>query len=142
MSQKTRRRLRRQACQRQNYKCFYCQFKMWAENPETFAREEGIPIRLAKYMQCTAEHLIAQQDSGGDTPGNVVAACLWCNRSRHRGRQHRAPDWPSYKTKVAILVSQGKWHPVSSSASSAFSMEVRGLAPATPSLAPVNMRLF
>lgn len=115
MSLKKRRQLRRQAFEKQNCRCFYCQLPMWEENQELFARGQGIPARLIKYLKCTAEHLVAQQDNGRDTLENIVAACLWCNRLRHQGRQHKAPEPTTYKSRIAKLVAQGKWHPVAAS---------------------------
>lgn len=115
MSLKKRRQLRRQAFEKQNCRCFYCQLPMWEEDQEQFARGHGIPARLTKHLKCTAEHLVAQQDNGRDTLENVVAACLWCNRLRHQGRQHKAPDPTTYKSRIANLVAQGKWHPVAAS---------------------------
>ena len=85
---------------------------MCEANQEQFARTHGIPNRLAQHLKCTAEHLVAQHDGGRDTPTNIVAACLWCNRMRHHGRPHNAPDHVSYKSRVANLIAQGKWHPV------------------------------
>ena len=115
MNLKMRRQLRRQAFKNQNCRCFYCDFPMWEENQAQFACGNGIPARLTKHLQCTAEHLVAQQDNGRDTVENIVAACLWCNHRRHKGRQHNAPDPTAYKSRVSSLVAQGKWHPVAAS---------------------------
>jgi hypothetical protein len=54
--------LRRAACREQRGLCFHCCQPM---------------------VKPTAEHLIARRDGGADTRGNVVAACLSCNHSRH-----------------------------------------------------------
>ena len=130
MSLQKRRTLRRRAFQAQQCKCFYCQYPMWTDDPEAFARREGMPFKLAKYLRCTAEHLLARQNSGEDTQENIVAACFWCNQARHRGRQHRAPDWASYKAKVEKLISRGRWHPVAASAvSSGKSMQMQSRCP-------------
>jgi|APLow6443716910_1056828.scaffolds.fasta_scaffold65502_2 5-methylcytosine-specific restriction endonuclease McrA len=115
MSANKRQKLRRQAFEKQNCLCFYCQFLMWEKNQEQFAIDHGIPVRLTKHLKCTAEHLVAQQDKGRDTAENIVAACLWCNRLRHKGRQHKAPDPTTYKSIVRRLVQLGKWHPVAAS---------------------------
>lgn len=85
---------------------------MWEADPEQFAIDHALPIRLAKHLKCTAEHLVAQQDKGRDTAENIVAACLWCNHVRHRCRPNNAPDPLAYKSRVRKLVKQGKWHPV------------------------------
>lgn len=115
MNPNKRQQLRRKAFLEQNCQCFYCQLPIWEENLAQFSRCQCIPERLAKHLRSTAEHLVAQRDDGHDTPGNIVAACLWCNRLRHQGRQHSAPDPMSYKSKIARLVAQGKWHPVAAS---------------------------
>ncbi|QAU34913.1 HNH endonuclease [Janthinobacterium sp. 17J80-10] len=112
MSLKKLRQLRRQAFEKQNHLCYYCKLPMWEQDQQQFARGQGVPARLVKYGRCTAEHLVARKDGGRDLPENIVAACLWCNASRHRGRQHCAPDPTAYKTRVSQLVGQGIWHPV------------------------------
>lgn len=115
MNQKKRQQLRRKAFEKQNHLCFYCDLPMWEKDPKQFARSQAVPVSLTKHLQCTAEHLVAKQDNGRDTPENIVASCLWCNRHRHHERQHKAPDPESYKSRVSKLVTQGKWHPVASS---------------------------
>lgn len=115
MNPKKVQNLRRLAFEKQGCLCYYCQFPMWEKDPAEFAMGFELPIRLAKYLQCTAEHLVAQQDEGTDTADNIVAACLWCNRLRHLGRSQKAPGPLAYKAKVAQLVRQGKWHPIASS---------------------------
>lgn len=105
-------RLRRQAFMAQNYRCFYCLFPMWERNPGQFALDHGLKPRLAKHLKCTAEHLMARQDGGGNTLENIVAACLWCNGRRHSARVHNAPDPATYKAKVTALIAKGRWHPV------------------------------
>ena len=114
MSVKKRRQLRRQAFTKQACKCFYCQLPMWmhGQEQEHFASEHGLPAGLAKHLQCTAEHVVAQCDRGRDTKDNIVAACRWCNQLRHQGRSRSAPDSASYKKWVEKVVAQGKWHPV------------------------------
>ena len=110
MNQKKQQQLRRQASKKQNHLCYYCHLRMWEQDES--AVEHGVPARLAKYVRCTAEHLLAKKDGGPASLENIVAACLWCNKSRHKGRQQCAPDPAAYKRRVSQLVSQGKWHPV------------------------------
>jgi len=117
MSIKTVRRLRHQAFVSQACLCFYCELPMWETNQEQFVLSHRIPARLSKHLKCTAEHLLAQKDNGCDTAENIVAACQWCNRSRHQGRSHKAPDPLAYKSRVAKLVAKGNWHPVIASKS-------------------------
>ncbi|UOD31864.1 HNH endonuclease [Massilia violaceinigra] len=109
------RRLRHQAFRHQNFLCFYCKFPMWDSDPRDFSIEHNIPSRLSKHLKCTAEHLVPRQDSGKDSTGNIVAACLWCNRMRHQGRPHKAPDAATYRMQVVRWVAAGRWHPIASS---------------------------
>lgn len=103
--------LRHQAFVRQNCRCFYCSLPIWEGDPKGFIARHGISLRKAKHLQCTAEHLIAQQDGGGESVLNVAAACLWCNRMRHLKRQHKAPSPEKYKNRVAQLIAKRRWHP-------------------------------
>lgn len=112
MTTKIRQRLRYQAFVKQDCLCFYCKLPIWEDSQEKFARSHDLSARLTKYLKCTAEHLVAQQDKGRDTAENIVAACLWCNRSRHSGLRHKAPDPVTYKSRVTKLVAKEKWHPV------------------------------
>lgn len=107
-----RQKLRRKALLRQHGCCFYCELPVWEECPLLFAAKHQIPDRHVKWLQSTAEHLVACCDGGRDRPDNIVAACLWCNCQRHRGRQHRAPKAEAYLPRVRQLVGAGKWHPV------------------------------
>lgn len=111
MCQNKRRRLRRQAFQQQNCKCFYCQLPIWEDGEEEFCQRFRISVRLAKLLKSTAEHLLAQQDGGKDTAENIVAACAWCNRRRHHGRHLKAPTPANYRCHIAKRVARGKWHP-------------------------------
>lgn len=119
MSSKQLRRLRQQAFENQNRSCFYCRYPIWDTDGCDFARVHGMPPRLAKYLKCTAEHLIARQESGQITPDNIVAACVWCNKMRHQGRQHKAPDPATYRSQVSRLILLGRWHPLAVSKSAA-----------------------
>lgn len=113
MSLTKRQQLRRQAFTNQNCLCFYCQCRMWEQGGKQLAKELGIPIRLAKHLRCTAEHLRAQTNGGLDTLENIVAACAWCNHERHAGRAQQAPDPLTYRAEVAESMAIGKWHPTS-----------------------------
>ena len=103
--------LRRQACKRQNFRCFYCQHPIWETHPEVFAERHQLPPKLVGQLKSTAEHLVAKQDKGPDTYENIAAACLWCNTHRHLGRALTAPNPLAYKLEVEDFVSQGQWHP-------------------------------
>jgi hypothetical protein len=109
------RQLRQQAFEKQKYRCHYCKYPMWITDCEYFSRIYGVRPTLAKHLKCTAEHLVARQDGGQDTTRNVVAACLWCNKNRHKGGVHKAPDAVTYGSQVSRLVSMGRWHPLAAS---------------------------
>ncbi len=118
MATSTLQRLRRQAFIKQHGCCFYCGHPVWEDDQQTFAKIHGIAARLCRHLRCTAEHLLARKDNGRELCDNIVAACLWCNRERHRGRQHHAPEPAIYKTWVRAQVSKAKWHPVVTSRAS------------------------
>ncbi|CAN7563610.1 HNH endonuclease [Polaromonas sp. LjRoot131] len=99
------------AAAQQNWQCFYCGLPMCKGAVKPFAAKHGISVAEATQLRSTAEHLLAAQDGGQVTPGNIVAACAWCNSRRHAGRPHKAPDHLTYKCRVAKRVAAGKWHP-------------------------------
>jgi len=103
-------KLRRQALADQHGRCFYCGLPVWEANGKSFAREHGIGRAVARYLRCTAEHLIARQDRGANNRENIVAACWWCNHQRHHGGG-KAPDPNSWQTMTRARVDAGKWHP-------------------------------
>ncbi|WP_296280672.1 HNH endonuclease signature motif containing protein [Pseudoxanthomonas sp.] len=78
---------------------------MWQGSPT----ELGLPSKLGRWYQCTAEHLIARQDGGKNTPVNVVAACRLCNLRRHQ-RPTPAPSPETYKALVQRRMAAGRWH--------------------------------
>lgn len=71
---KTLIKSRSTAFERQGSRCYYCDFPMWRGSIEHFARLHGITLGQARQFQCTAEHLHARQDGGGDGRSNIVAA--------------------------------------------------------------------
>lgn len=104
--------LRKRAFFAQQCRCFYCGLPIWEPTVKSrLAQALGIPDDALSYLQSTAEHLIARQDGGDDSPQNVAAACLWCNRKRHAQRQNCAPDPVTYKSEVRRLVAAKQWHP-------------------------------
>lgn len=80
------------AYNRQNGRCFYCQWPMWerAFEPQDKAmmrinavrNHKGDPVSNLQSFECTAEHLERRADGGGDVKNNIVAACLDCNSAR------------------------------------------------------------
>lgn len=99
---------RHSAFQAQSGRCFYCGLPMWESSPEKFSEAYGIPPTQAQRLQCTAEHLQARCDGGGNASANIVAACLHCNRTRHR--MHPAPDPNKYRALVQRQRMNGAWH--------------------------------
>ena len=78
---------RKSAFTQQNGKCCYCGFHMWQDSAESFAKLHGITVKQARHFQCTAEHLQARQDGGRDVRENIAAACIRCNKLRHRPKK-------------------------------------------------------
>lgn len=103
------RRHRDLAAQRQHFRCWYCGFPMWHRDPTPFAQRHGLTVRLARRFCCTAEHLKARSDGGSDRSDNIVAACIYCNRMRHKRKVPRDPE--DHRSHVARRVRLGRWHP-------------------------------
>jgi len=88
--------------------CIDCGYPMWEGDREAFAITHNIKPEQAALLQSTAEHLVARQDGGGNTKENIAAACLRCNRTRHRMRPPLAPD--AYQKHVQKQLMNGGWH--------------------------------
>ncbi len=101
-------RQRRNAFRQQAGRCFYCGFQMWASDLEAFAARYNLSLKLANRLQCTGEHLHPRQEGGSSAGLNIVAACRFCNETRHRRRQPPAPA--TFKQQVQARVSSGRWH--------------------------------
>lgn len=82
---------------------------MWLGQIGDFAVKYGISDQLALRFQCTAEHLVARQDGGDDSRNNIVAACLFCNSTRHEMRNPLPAN--KYASLIGRQLSQGTWHP-------------------------------
>ncbi|WP_368040412.1 HNH endonuclease [Ruegeria atlantica] len=83
---------------------------MWSGDPCSFGKNLGVGPACVKRLQCTAEHLTARSDGGLDCDSNIVAACLHCNKTRHKAATVLVAM--SYRRKVQKRVSFGKWHPI------------------------------
>ena len=99
---------RRAAFARQNGRCHYCGFPMWLEDPSELSAPFGLSDHESARLQCTAEHLVARQDGGGDGADNIVAACLFCNATRHR--LSPSPDATKYRHHVQRQLDTSGWH--------------------------------
>ena len=111
MPYKLTRRLivyRSQAFARQSGRCYYCGVLMCLADPVAFGREHGLTRRQVSTVKCTAEHLLARRDGGGDDIENIVAACLICNLRRHQRPQPLEPQ--QYQHLVVRRVRGGRWH--------------------------------
>lgn len=91
-------RARSLAFVRQDGRCYYCGLKMWLPG-----QPGPSPLR------CTAEHLIARSEGGSDGPSNIVAACLHCNRTRHKRKCPPEPE--QYRLEVRRRVDRDGWLP-------------------------------
>ena len=70
----------------------------------------GAPTpREAGRLLCTAEHLTARADGGRNNSGNIAAACLHCNRARHR-RKH-PPGVDEFREEISRRMARRGWHP-------------------------------
>jgi 5-methylcytosine-specific restriction endonuclease McrA len=106
--------LRRRAFEQQRGFCHYCGLPIWQDDEAAFAARFGLSARLTRLLRSTAEHLVARCDGGRDERSNIVAACLWCNKRRHLGREHAAPDPIAYLERVRCRIAAGRWHPAMS----------------------------
>jgi len=99
---------RHAAFKRQGGLCYYCEFPMWLKEPTDFV-EDSSAKEVYSRLQCTAEHLVARQDGGGNSSNNIVAACIFCNKTRHRISSPPSPQ--EYRKHVERRLQAGKWHP-------------------------------
>ncbi|WP_080579593.1 HNH endonuclease [Sinorhizobium fredii] len=83
---------------------------MWETDPRIFSARYRVSRRAALHFRCTAEHLVARCDGGRDTEENIVAACHYCNRTRHRPK--RPKNAASYAAFVRSRIEKGRWRPV------------------------------
>lgn len=108
-SKNTLKKLRIKAAQQQGWRCFYCRMPMWDANPKKFIVHYGLSPGLAKRFQCTAEHVEARCDGGKDVAPNIVAACLFCNTTRHKAKL--PVDAARHASVVRSRLAKGRWHP-------------------------------
>lgn len=101
-------RIRRRQVRAQQGLCFYCRQPMWEDSPDLFTNRYGLEGPRVRWLQATAEHLLARSEGGADHAGNVVAACSYCNSHRHRCPRPLPPaDFASF---VRQRLAAGKWH--------------------------------
>lgn len=101
-------RIRFNKMQAQSGLCYYCRQPMWTGDPAQFCERHGLTRRRARWHICTAEHLHARCDGGADSDDNIVAACWYCNWTRHKSPKPLAPE--SYAMKVRKRMESGSWY--------------------------------
>lgn len=101
------RKFRKSAFSQQAGRCYYCNQPMWLSEPGQYSAQYNLGIREASLFQCTAEHLLAREDGGGDESANIVAACQFCNRRRHARAKPLCPE--RYKALVTQRVLGRRW---------------------------------
>ena len=101
-------RNRQQAFLAQSKLCYYCNQPMWDKDINSFITQYQVKPTSAKFLQCTAEHLTARKDGGKNIRTNIVAACKYCNHTRHKSKNALSPA--EYKNRVRKLLSKNKWH--------------------------------
>jgi hypothetical protein len=105
----TLKRFRASAFLRQHGRCIYCHKPMWLSDPAHFAVEQKLTVKQALRLQCTAEHLCAKKNGGGNTAANIAAACLFCNLRRHKRKVELTPE--QFEVHVRTRIARGGWHP-------------------------------
>ncbi|RJT32134.1 HNH endonuclease [Mesorhizobium waimense] len=81
---------------------------MWDRDPTEFSERYSIPGSLNRF-RCTVEHLKPRMNGGDDRCDNLVAACQFCNQTRHRMRKTLSPA--EYQRHVRKRTAAGRWHP-------------------------------
>jgi len=92
----------------QSGRCYYCESPLWLDDKVGFAIRYSLSVSMAEKFRCTAEHLVARCDGGDNNQSNIVAACIFCNRTRHRIKCPPSP--PQFKEHVQRRLNKGKWH--------------------------------
>ena len=108
MPYKTPTHLRKSAYNAQHGRCYYCSKPMWLEGIEAFAKAHKYSLVQAKWLKCTAEHLLARANGGNDSAENIAAACWYCNLKRHQRKYPLPPE--QYRHHVAKRIKKGGWH--------------------------------
>ncbi|MBK5567057.1 HNH endonuclease [Ensifer sp. SSB1] len=82
---------------------------MWERDPQLFVRRYGVSRKEAQRFRCTAEHLVARHQGGNNGQANIVAACQFCNRARHRKKEPLSAS--DHIAHVRKRLTRGKWLP-------------------------------
>lgn len=100
---------RSRSFQRQNGHCYYCGMPMWIAHSGIFAAKYKLKGGFIRRLQATAEHLNARQDGGKNSSDNIVAACHFCNTTRHKRPEPLSAV--AYKKHVVKRIRKSRWHP-------------------------------
>lgn len=100
---------RTRAFKHQNGKCYYCQISMWLPKVTDHLIRSEISTKAMSRIRCTVEHVQARSDGGTDANENLVAACHFCNQTRHRRLQPLSSS--EFRRYVRSRVGKGRWHP-------------------------------
>jgi 5-methylcytosine-specific restriction endonuclease McrA len=88
--------------------CYYCRQPMWqGDDPSAFCSRHGVTPKRAVHFRCTAEHLMPLSEGGGTKRENIVAACRFCNVTRHRAKRPKDPA--AYLAHVQNRLARGRW---------------------------------
>ncbi|WP_394349401.1 HNH endonuclease [Pseudohalioglobus sediminis] len=99
---------RSRAYQVQHGHCYYCHQPMWKESEQELVSRFPITSKQAQLLKCTGEHLVPHSEGGEVSQENIVAACLFCNRTRHKAGKALTSD--AFKTRAQYRLSKGAWH--------------------------------
>ncbi len=101
------KRIRAAKMAAQDGRCWYCDRPMWSESPDMFRATFRLSARAAHLFRCTAEHLKPRSAAGDDSAANLVAACWFCNVTRHRRKRPLDPE--AYRSMVRRRLAAGRW---------------------------------
>ena len=99
--------IRRKKMIAQGGRCYYCGLPMWDDAAEKASLRKANEMAGPKILRCTAEHLHARSDGGGNSADNIVAACWYCNNLRHRRKRPLSPE--AHRHRVQQRMAAGKW---------------------------------
>lgn len=91
------------------YCCYCCLPMLEPCQQEVIAAHLGLSPKIARAIECTAEHLQAKGEGGADDLANIVAAHRVCNERRHRQPRHVLEPEAMFDS-VVRQVAAGGWH--------------------------------
>lgn len=100
-------KIRREKMVAQAGRCYYCGLPMWDKAASISLKSARGNIGSLPQLRCTAEHLHPRSEGGKDTATNIVAACWYCNQTRHRVKKPRSPQ--AHRDHVRKRMAAGRW---------------------------------